>query len=75
MREFDSHHPLHDPIAQSVEHLAFNQSVHGSSPCGVTKKLIRLTIVCDCLDGEAVCAVVPFVGCVPLDPDEFWFEV
>ena len=37
-REFDSHYPPHfDPLAQSVEHLTFNQGVPRSSRGWITK--------------------------------------
>ncbi len=32
---------MHDPLAQSVEHLTFNQGVWGSNPQWVTKKGLR----------------------------------
>ena len=36
-REFDSHYPPHfDPLAQSVEHLTFNQGVPRSSRGWIT---------------------------------------
>ena len=39
MRWFESSRPSHyDPLAQSVEHLTFNQGVVGSSPTWVTIK-------------------------------------
>ena len=39
MRWFESSRPSHfDPLAQSVEHLTFNQGVVGSSPTWVTSK-------------------------------------
>lgn len=33
----DSSSIYHDPVAQSVEHLTFNQGVMGSSPIGITR--------------------------------------
>ena len=40
-------HPLKPkgdaPVAQLVEHLTLNQGVQGSSPCGCTKKKIKVT--------------------------------
>ena len=39
-REFDSHYPPHfDPLAQSVEHLTFNQGVPRSNRGWITKPL------------------------------------
>ncbi len=40
IRRFESCHPSQDPLAQSVEHLTFNQGVWGSNPQWVTKALI-----------------------------------
>ena len=40
---FESRYPSHEPLAQLVEHLTFNQRVEGSSPaCGVGVVLKRL---------------------------------
>ena len=36
MRWFKSSHPSHEPLAQLVEHLTFNQGVTGSSPVWLT---------------------------------------
>lgn len=33
---------LADPVAQSVEHLTFNQGVMGSSPIGITRKTLAV---------------------------------
>ena len=44
MRWFESSRPSHyDPLAQSVEHLTFNQGVVGSSPTWVTMKKLSLS--------------------------------
>ncbi len=36
MRRFDPFLPSHEPLAQLVEHLTFNQGVEGSSPSWLT---------------------------------------
>jgi hypothetical protein len=36
MRRFESFIPSHEPLAQLVEHLTFNQGVAGSSPAWLT---------------------------------------
>ena len=36
-RRFESSHPSHDSLAQTVEHLTFNQRAQGSSPWRVTR--------------------------------------
>ena len=43
-REFDSHYPPHfDPLAQSVEHLTFNQGVPRSSRGWITNFIFTAT--------------------------------
>ena len=43
-REFDSHYPPHfDPLAQSVEHLTFNQGVPRSSRGWITNFILVAT--------------------------------
>jgi hypothetical protein len=38
IRRFKSFHPSHDPLAQSAEHLTFNQGVPRSNRGWITKK-------------------------------------